>query len=139
MSSGKVSWGKVVVGAAIVAGAVAAIALFPDQVDKVGGSIKDALATTYGAIGDAGKWVLAKLGSFAHLLAENKEVAITGAALAGGVAGAALHKKHDESAELEQQTFAEREDMRRMQALMLARMQAQGYQPAMAMNSQGRA
>ena len=39
----------------------------------------------------------------------------------------------------EEQSFAVREDMRRMQALMVARMQATGYQPAMAVaNQQGR-
>lgn len=135
MSSGKVSWGKIIAGAAIAAGAVAAVALFPEQVDKVGGVIKEGLATAYGAIGDAGKWILSKLGQFADLLAEHKEIAIGSAAAAGGLIGAAhLGKKHHEDAP----SFAEREDLRNVQALMIARMQAQGYQPAMAMNARGR-
>ncbi len=136
MSSGKISWGKILVGAAIAAGAVAAVALFPEQVDKVGGVIKDGLAATYEAIGDAGKWVLAKLGGFADLLTEHKEIAISSAAVTGGLLGAAhFGKHHHEEAAI---SFAEREDMRNVQALLVARMQAQGYQPAMAMNAQGR-
>ncbi len=132
----KVCWGKIIAGAAIAAGAVAAIALFPEQADKVGSAVKEGLAYAYNAIGDAGKWVLEKVAQFANLLTEHKEIAIGSAAVAGGLMGAAhMGRKHHEEAAL---SFAEREDARNMQALLVARMQAQGYEPAMAMNAKGR-
>ncbi|MFO0388946.1 MAG: hypothetical protein ACK502_04400 [Alphaproteobacteria bacterium] len=135
MSSGKVCWGKIIAGAAIAAGAVAAIALFPEQVDKVGGFVKDGLAATYDAIGDAGKWILAKLGQFADLLTEHKEISISTAAVTGGLLAATHHNKPQHAT---LPSFAEQEDIKIMEANMLTMMQAQGYQPAMAMNAKGR-
>ncbi len=134
MSSGKVCWGKIIAGAAIAAGAVAAVALFPEQVDKVGGFIKEGLAAAYHAVGDAGSWVLEKIGQFAGIIAENKEIAIGTAAATGGLIAAAHQNKPHHAEAL---SFAEREDMRNVQALMVARLQAQGYKPAMTMNAKG--
>ena len=137
MSESKISWGKVIAGAAIAAGAVAAVALFPEEVAKVGSYGKELLADAYHAIGSAGSWMISQLGSLARLVAENKEIAIASAAGAGAVIGAAAHGKRQEP-DLEEISFAAREDTRRMQALMVARMQAQGYEPAMAMAGQSR-
>jgi hypothetical protein len=76
-----------------------------------------------------------------EFIVNNKTATIATAAAVGGLIAANSHAHHRalprEMTQPPQDSFAMREDMRRMQALMQARMAATGYQPAMA-NQQGR-
>jgi hypothetical protein len=129
-----ISWGKVLAGAAIVAGAIMmAPVLAPAAaagVIAIGHAIMGLFAG--GAAGTGSALVTALTGTVA------REVA--GAALLGGGIMYFSGEKDRKNAAVEQNvaaaegnSFAMREDMRKMQALMVARAQAAGYQPAMAM------
>jgi hypothetical protein len=93
----EVSWGTIIKGAAIAAGVVAAIAVFP-----------------------------ASLGAVGAFIAANPILTIGAAALAGGMASKQMAAKPDPYDAVDKQTFAMREDINRMDALMTARMRAMG-------------
>ena len=143
MNSHKISWGKVIVGAAIAAGAVAAfIYAAPTLQENVIPKLVEWSKEIGSGIASAWNWVgqhvIGGVGTASSgivgAITENPGLSIAGAATAGALIGAAGHSKN-KGPSVEEQSFAAREDIRRMQALMVARMQAQGYQPAMAMNS----
>lgn len=96
-----VTWGSVLKGAAIAGGVVAAIALFP-----------------------------ASLGVVSAFIAANPILTVGGAAVAGGLASAQMAAQANRpdpiAQQLDAETFAAQEDIRRMETLMNARMQAIG-------------
>jgi hypothetical protein len=133
------SWGGLIKGlvatAAVVAGAEL---MFPGFIEGTISAVKDmgsAIAKAFesigtkaaeGAAGAVDKPVVTSK------LAENigwMATKIGGAVLA--ISGIKYLMSEKEEAP-EQESFAAREDMKRTQALMIARMRAQGYQPAMA-------
>lgn len=139
-SQSKVNWGKI--GGDILAGAAIAVGIiivFP--------VVGEALAPALGAIGSAIG------GVFTHGAAMSAATLGTIMAKTFGVAlavGGALHfAKEGEKAEAkeatqdanyqaqadayDQRSFAAEQDIRKMQALMVSRMQAAGHEPAMAM------
>lgn len=78
------------------------------------------------------------VGNALHAAYANPGTATAVGAGIGGLVAASAAKKasgEDQSA-MQEQSFLDREQARQAQALMVARMQAQGYQPAMAMNMQ---
>ncbi|MBY0408048.1 MAG: hypothetical protein K2Q01_10175 [Rickettsiales bacterium] len=75
------------------------------------------------AIGDGIGKVLLKIGGIA--------MAITGISYLLGSKGSDHEKQHAERYHEARESFALREDMRKMQTVMQMRMQAQGYEPAM--------
>lgn len=215
MSEHGVSWGKIIAGAAIAAGAVAVFVVEPSWGAKILESTKEAATYVYDKLGDAAAWawdkvvgaadpklatevskqatVVANLEDATRAASElvsqttgpaaesaaqakgllestfeaakkglatseaaleksakglfgfavqNKALAIGAGAIAGGLLATGTHSKaakaHRQEMSERQESFALKEDMRRMQALMAARMMAQGYQPAMALAGQGR-
>ena len=69
-----------------------------------------------------------------HLIQANPVTTIATAGAAVALAGSGHMPTHQ--IDPDEESFALREDMRRIQAVMMARMAATGYQPAMAMASQ---
>jgi len=120
-----VNWGElgknILAGAAILAGA---ILVFPSLVPALGG----ALASMGAAFtGSAALGTILKVGAGIGL-------AIAGAThLMADKAGSADEVLDKQAAQYDQRSFAAEHDIRKMQALMIARMQAQGHEPAMAM------
>lgn len=135
-----ICWGKIVAGAAVAAGAVAVVAFFPETSATVGNAIKDGVSALFGGLGDVGSWIASKVASVAAFVVENKALSIGTAAGAGALAASTsmMHQETAPRVSAEEESFAMREDMRRMQALMMARMQAQGYEPAVALAQNGR-
>ena len=131
--SSNVSWGKILVGAAVAAGAVAVIAFAPGVTAAVGSAITGGASAIFGGLGSVGAWIASQTALLAGFVQGNPTAAIGAAAAAGGLAASAMGSHHGRERDLEEESFAMREDMRRMQALMAARMAATGYQPAMAM------
>lgn len=135
MSKQSVNWGRVLTGAAIAAGAIAALVVFPEQVATLGGALKDTMTAV---AGDAGSWVAEKVGSAVGWIGANAALAIGTAGVAGGVmahktgqARERLNENIEQSnRSMEHESFAMREDIRRMQGLMAARMQAMGVAPS---------
>jgi len=131
-----VNWGKLgknlLAGAAIVVGACI---VFP--------GLAGALLTGLGALGTSIGGM--SIGTVSGEVTSGIGVLLTkafGVALAAGGASYLLsdHGKHSapsvEGPVEAPESYIAREDMRKMQAVMLARMQAQGYQPAMALANQ---
>jgi hypothetical protein len=205
MGAHKVSWGKIIAGAAVAAGAVAVIAFCPETTQEVMESLKSAAGWAYDKAGDAANWLWAQIvgtgdveaikaaaasaqtaesvnaavaavdavpgveagvvkdvlvetaksatadatakgaiaaestkGLFHNLLGfavQNKALAIGSAAAAGAIVAGASKAHHGHS-QGHDQSFTVREQQRAAEALMVARMAAQGYQPAMAMAGQ---
>lgn len=137
---GQVSWGKIIKGAAIAAGAVAVVAFFPETFSTIGDTVKGGISAVFGGLGSVGEWISTKVADIANYIVEHKALTIASAGVAGGLAVTAKEAlssgKHEDSMETE--SFAMKEDMRRMQALMMARMAATGYQPAIAANQPSR-
>ena len=154
-SKSSVNWGQLgknmLAGAAIVAGVMivapgaipAVITALSSAATAAGaaftttGAATATAGTTTGVLAGAETWLASGIGALI-----TKAVGIVAA-----VAGATylLSDSKDTSDEgvgyrrEEQESFAAREDMRKMQAVMIARMQAAGYQPAMALaNGRGR-
>jgi hypothetical protein len=130
----QIAWGKILVGAAIAAGAVAVIAFCPETTASIGTAIETSITKIFGGLGSVGTWIAEKTASLVTTIQAHPGLAITTALGAGGLAASATLEDPvtRKTAHLEDESFTMREDMRRMQALMAARMAATGYQPAMA-------
>jgi hypothetical protein len=140
-----ISWGGLVKGivatAAIVAGAEL---VFPGLIAGVISAVKDvgaAIADKFAAIGTAAAAeTTAAATTEAAPGALSKNIGWLATKVGGivlAVSGLKYLTSEKEEAP-ERESFAAQEDMKRMQALMVARMRAQGYQPAMAMAGQQR-
>ncbi len=138
-----IQWGGLIKGLVATAAIVGGVELlFPGFTAGVISAVKD-----------VGTAIADKLSSIGTAAAEKTtEAATTEAApgalsksigwLATKIGGIVLavsglkYLTSEKEAPEERESFAEREDMKRVQALMLARMRAQGYQPAMAAGQQ---
>ncbi|MFO0388943.1 MAG: hypothetical protein ACK502_04385 [Alphaproteobacteria bacterium] len=145
-----ISWGGLIKGlvatAAVVAGAELMFPGFIEGIVEKAGELKDWIAGKFTATPEilgpmtaeqAAEKAAAEAAS-AKFADSIKSVAkfVGGAVLA--VSGLKYVLSEKQEAEPEQESFAVREDMKRTQALMIARMRAQGYQPAMATAGQQR-
>lgn len=92
-----ISWGAVLKGAAIAAGAVAAVAVFP-----------------------------ASLGAVGAFIAANPVLMIGSAAFAGGLASQQMAAKERNTQQEEAQPHQSQEEARRMETLLSERMQSAG-------------
>lgn len=107
-----VSWGKILIGAAVAAAAVAVVAYCPAASHAVDSFLFNAAETVgswvSGAASVAKDWVFTEAHSLASLMASNPGTSV-GAAAAVGATAAAIAD-----------SFTAREDMRRMQERMQA-------------------
>lgn len=129
-SAQTVQWGGVVAGAAVAAGAVLVFpTILPDVASgltDIGASITEALAVLVAPAAEA------SIASEPIITAEAAKTIAGATLMGGGMAYFAMSggKKSadamfdEATAAQEQDGFAAREDMKRMQALMMARMQA---------------
>ncbi|MGE0754530.1 MAG: hypothetical protein AB7L92_05155 [Alphaproteobacteria bacterium] len=99
---------------------------------------KENVGTLSKAVSEGNTGIAGNAAKLLNWMDNNKLAAAGIGAGVGGLIAAAASSKGAQQAEAqaEQTSFAEREALRGVQALALARMQAQGYQPAMAMNQQ---
>jgi len=145
--SSKVAWGTIVAGAAIVAGAVLFCPTLMDKIPGIGESIVEGAKNLGSTIADAIRSLFTTTApatpstpiDWAAWGATAKKVA--GAALIGGGAaylmssgGEDPHAHHRSEA---QQSFALREDLRKMQARQMVMAAAAGHPQAIAMMQQG--
>lgn len=130
----KVCWGKVLVGAAVAAGAMAAFvvaepflqeSIIP-AIEKLAGSLGETVAKAWAWLGAnvIGSHSAEASKGIVGFIMDNKVLSIGSAATAGALIAMRAHNGHALPQEMEtavQPGFAAREDMRRMQALMQAR------------------
>jgi hypothetical protein len=148
-NTSKVSWGKIIAGAAIAAGAVVAFAFLGASIDSLIGSAyvaaqnetatvlidytagtSEVLSKTVENAGSIGSGIIG-------FITKNTGLAAAAAAVAGGFIAAASGQGGSVE-QADKRSFAMEEEMRRVDALMQARMAANGYAPAMAMAGKGR-
>lgn len=122
-----INWGGLVknlaAGAAVVAGVMLVCpGLLPGIVEGVGSLFKEgAMPAISPVIGDAIRIVA------------GAAMSITGLSyLFSGSKDSENAERHSQHYQEAKESFAIREDMRKMQTIMMARMQASGHQPAMA-------
>lgn len=120
-----ISWGKVLAGAAVTAGAVAIFVVEPEIGKAILGAAKDISTAIYSMIGNLGGWLADTASATLDYAAKYPTLTIASASAAGAVVAAGATKKEDSA------PHAAREDMRQSQARMIALMQAQGYQPVL--------
>jgi hypothetical protein len=132
-----INWGGLIkglaAGAAVVAGVMlVAPGLLPSIVEGISGMI--------GSTGGGASFLSSGVGEVITKVA-GAAMAITGLSyLFGGKSDGDNADRHSQQYHEAKESFAIREDMRKMQAVMTARMAASGHQPAMALASQqGRA
>ncbi len=140
-----ISWGGLVKGLVATAAVVAGVELvFPGFVAGVISAAKDVGAAIADKIGSVGTAAAEKTTEAATTEAAPGALSKTVGWLAtkiGGIVLAVTGVKYltaEKEEAPERESFAAQEDMKRMQALMMARMRAQGYQPAMQMAGQQR-
>jgi hypothetical protein len=131
-NSSGICWGHVLAGAAVTAGVVAAFVVDPSVGQTIIGGAKDIAGGIYTAIGNAGSWVGDLATSTATAASANPAITIGTAATAGALIASTGKKP------VPVESHATREDIRRMQAQMIERMQAAGYQPSFALSGQSR-
>jgi hypothetical protein len=134
-SPSTVQWGKVIAGAAIAAGAVAAFAFFAVDIQSaVVPALTSAMQQAGSAIAIGSNWIGENIvGGISGFITQNTALAATAAAVAGGLIGGRMGDGVTSEKAAEAKSYALAEQLSRADALMQARMIANGYQPAMAM------
>ncbi len=115
-----ICWGKVLVGAAVTAGAIAVLVVDPAVGEKLISGAKDIASAIYSAIGSAASWFAEKAVEGVKLASKHQTITIASAATAGAFVAMCGTRSH-----------ASVEQLRRAEDRMLAQMQAAGYQPAL--------